>query len=196
MHRKFTAALLALSSLCAAPTTLAESALLQTFRAQLRQAEQLGMTDIAAAIRPMIQTLEEEEASNAGAANAETVANVRPSYFAEVGRANLETCAYAKDVQFDTICAAAMVRYQDYLVAMGSGAGPAVQEEAWRRHVDTARVYLHGIGQAGHAVLPDEGRIVPANSAGTPATANSSAGQAVPERSEPCPKGRSCVTKQ
>lgn len=195
MHRKFTAALLALSSLCVTPTTLAESALLQTFRAQLRQAEQLGMTDIAASLRPMIQTLEEEEASNSSTADPATVANVRPSYFAEVGRANLETCAYAKDVQFDTICAAAMVRYQDYLVAMGSGAGPAVQEEVWRRHADTAKVYLHGIGQEGHAVRPDEHRIVPGKSAGTPAAANSSSGQSAPG-ADPCPKGRSCVTKQ
>lgn len=188
---------LAAALLTATLPAAADSAQLQVFRAQLQQAEQLGMTDLANSLRDMIATLEEEEAASAAAGEAPAAAAVRASYFAEIGRGDLESCTYANDPQFDTICSAAMLRYNDYLAAAGTNAAADVQAEAWRRHEATAQVYVQGIGLDGHGVRPGdptlrEGAYVPPAAAPAVGTAAAEAG----ERPEPCPEGRSCASRQ
>lgn len=154
IFRPLLRALLATALGITALPAAADSAQLQALRQQLRQAEQQDMPELAASLRQLVTMLEDDEAEAAAEGDAPPAATVRSSYFAEVGRDNLETCDYARDVQFDTICTAAMLRYQDYLTAMTNGSSTSTQEEAWDRHEKTAKVYLQGISRAGHGVDP------------------------------------------
>lgn len=185
----------------------AESAQLQTFRAQLRQAEQNGMTDMASSICELITVLEEDEALSVSTSEAPAPSPVRRSYFAEIGRANLDTCTYSKDVQFDTICTAAMLRYNDYLAAVGMGAAQIVQEEAWHRHEATAKVYVNGIGLDGFGILQDDHELSTNMESRWKAESEARKTKASAEQTElpvnyesnrpdPCIEGRSCATAQ
>ncbi|MFM7067652.1 MAG: hypothetical protein ACKO0U_12620, partial [Gammaproteobacteria bacterium] len=62
---------------------------------------------------------------------------VRKSYFVESGQPQLERCPRTGEVQIDTLCAGAMIRYQNYL---GAGGGDGA-EELWIQHAQTAKVY-------------------------------------------------------
>ncbi len=192
--------LLALTLALTSGPAFAESVELQTLRAQLQQAESLGMTDMANAIRPVIEALEQDEANSASTNGSAQSITVRKSYFAEIGRANLERCDYAKDVQFDSICTAAMLRYNDYLVAASAGATQEALDEAWRRHEATALTYTHGIGVSGNAVRPTDHTLKttppapqsPAHTQHTPSPADTTNDRT----SAPCPDGRPCATPQ
>lgn len=194
----------------AAQAGFADSAQLQVLREQIRQAEQLGMTEMVNSLRDLVAMLEEEEAEASAAGEPDTEVVVRSSYFSEVGRHELESCKYARDIQFDTICTAAMLRYQDYLSAMVGGAPQATQEELWSRHEQTAKVYLHSISQAGHGVDPEAPRLAGSQPSAAEAReqmesqqreARARAGQSSPPvdstRNRPTPRAqKGCATPQ
>lgn len=181
--------------LLATPLALADSAQLQVLKAQLQQVEQLGMTEMADSLRELIASMEAEEAGSPMTTQA-----VRTSYFAEIGRPELERCDYARDVQFDTICAAAMLRYNDYLAVAAGTPDQAAIDEAWHRHEATAKVFLQGISQDGHGVRAGDAILIGSNaesrsSPPVPAAPSTMAEPAA-EPSAPCPEGQYCATRQ
>ena len=144
----------------------AESTQLRAMREQLAQLEQLNQPALApmvTSIRELIATMEEEEreaANSASSGDTSTITEdgsaggergyspppkpaavpVRKSYFTEAGRPAMERCPKTGQAAIDNLCPIAMIRYQNYLAAVGSGEASA--QELYTLHAQTAQVYL------------------------------------------------------
>ncbi len=68
-------------------------------------------------------------------------AQVKSTYFTEVGRSSLEKCNTG-ETQLDTICQAAMLRHQAYLTALSSKQSQADIEALYQQHVEAAKHYI------------------------------------------------------
>jgi hypothetical protein len=121
----------------------------EAMRAQLRLAEQAGLDPEALqSIRDVIESLEQEERELAAESSSSPAApdiQVRKSYFEEIGRAELEGCTAAGELQIDSVCQAAMLRYSDYLATINGATAEDVRAEMWRRHELTAKSYLQAL---------------------------------------------------
>lgn len=227
----------------AAPAA-AESTQLQAMREQLAQLEQLNRPEFAgmvASLRELVAKMEEEERSAASgggygespAGDTSTIREgdgesgavrhsapppvVRKSYFTETGRPMMERCPSTGEAAIDNLCPIAMIRYQNYLAAAGTG-DPAAQE-LWTLHAQTALVYLAALEDFGvdptSPSLASTAKDAPRGRAPTPDTRNpkvSGEGSAVKtgrepskpvvsdrEKPPPCVKSRpnvSCVSPQ
>lgn len=121
-------------------------------RAQLETAESQGLDEsILQPIRDLLAHMEAEErelaadAAASGQVLPQSDIQVRPSYFAEIGRKDLEACTAAQEFQLDSICQGAMLRYSDYLSTVNGWTDAAVRDEAWRRHQLTAVTYVQAL---------------------------------------------------
>ena len=147
----------------------AESTQLRAMREQLAQLEQLNQPALApmvSSIRELIATMEAEEREAANPSPSDSSGDtstitedgstggergyspppkpaavpVRKSYFTEAGRPAMERCPKTGQAAIDNICPIAMIRYQNYLAAVGSGEASA--QELYTLHAQTAQVYL------------------------------------------------------
>jgi hypothetical protein len=147
----------------------AESTQLRAMREQLAQLEQLNQAALApmvTSIRELIATMEAEEREAASSASSDSSGDtstitedgstgggrgysppskpaavpVRKSYFTEAGRPAMERCPKTGQAAIDNICPVAMIRYQNYLAAVGSGDASA--QQLYTLHAQTAQVYL------------------------------------------------------
>ena len=118
---------------------------------------------------------------------------LRSSYFRELGRADLDTCSAGGDVQIDSLCTAAMLRYSDYVGANNGSTDPAAIAELWRRHELTAQSYLQALADFRHdpntPTLTQGSSVQSAPAADAPAPASKPA-------SEECAAGQICVSSQ
>lgn len=142
--------LIAVLALAAQPALASPE--IDALREQLRMAEDAGLDEAALqSVRDVIDSLEREEkdlAASAAAAGSDLPASdlaMRKSHFAEIGRSDLEGCNSAGELQLDTICQAAMLRYSDYLATVNGATAETVRAEAWRRHELTAKSYLQAL---------------------------------------------------
>lgn len=138
-------ALAAAAGFAMSSTALANEAQIQVLKQQIKMMEQNGMGDMAASMRDMVKGLEQEAAKSGAGNTAPKGGNVRASYYTEQGSAHLEACDAAREFQFDSICAASMLRYNDYLLSVSNNAPSDAQEEMWRRHAETAKVYINAL---------------------------------------------------
>ena len=113
--------------------------MMESVREMVRQAEEDERLAAAEAVQP-------DEAAAPDAPPPAAAVSMRRSYFAESGRADLERCTAAGDLQIDSLCSAAMARYGDYRLSLSNPAATSeTHAETWRRHELTARAYLQAL---------------------------------------------------
>lgn len=119
---------------------------------------------------------------------------LRSSYFRELGRADLDSCNAAGEIQIDSLCSAAMLRYSDYVGANNGSTDPAAIAELWSRHELTAKTYLQALAdfrQDASAPTVTQGPSVQQTSANGASTDSASKPAA-----DDCAEGQHCVSKQ
>ena len=147
----------ALSFAVAVPAFASDN--LDAARAQLQVAIDNNLDpSLIQTLRDLVAMLEQEEAEQA-AANAESGSAPdadapadgakqpivpKRSYFAEIGRNDLASCTAAGDIQIDSLCTAAMLRYSDYMATVANGE-QAAADEMYDRHAKTAQAYIQAL---------------------------------------------------